>query len=108
MDPSLRPSGTFRQLISQVKTVETRSEIKPNSRGKEFDYLNEAETENLSCLVYRVKNPKAEEETQMVERQANTPIVNHYSNAVRRKPSKTENLPEYREPIPAQNAQIDE
>ena len=70
--------------------------------------MNEGETENLSCLVYRVKTPKAEEETQMVERQANTAIVNHYSSAVRRKPSKTENAPELREPAQVQDTQIDE
>lgn len=44
----------------------------------------------------------------MVERHANTAIINHYSNAVRRKPSKTEVTPEYREPVQVQNAQIDE
>jgi hypothetical protein len=35
VDPSLRPSGTFKQLVSLAKAGETRSDIKPPSRGRE-------------------------------------------------------------------------
>jgi hypothetical protein len=35
VDPSLRPSGTFKQLVSLAKAGETKSDIKPRSRGRE-------------------------------------------------------------------------
>jgi hypothetical protein len=35
VDPSLRPSGTFKQLVSLAKAGETRSGSKPCSRGRE-------------------------------------------------------------------------
>lgn len=35
VDPSLRPSGTFKQLVSLAKAGETKSDIKPRSKGRE-------------------------------------------------------------------------